>query len=81
MTGIIKNCKSANIGGVTVFTYEGAEAAYRALSARVYSDLTMEASVALGDVADVKHGCEDDILFICEVISICVRPSMKAPLN
>ena len=27
----------------------------------------------------VKHGCEDDILFICEVISICVRPSMKAP--
>ena len=56
MTGIIKNCKSANIGGVTVFTYEGAEAAYRALSARVYSDLTMEASVALGDVADVMHG-------------------------
>ncbi len=29
----------------------------------------------------VKRGCEDDILFICEVISICVRPSMKAPLN
>ncbi len=29
----------------------------------------------------VKHGCEDDILFICEVISICVRPSMKASLN
>ena len=28
----------------------------------------------------VKRGCEDDILFICEVISICVRPSMKAPL-
>ena len=26
----------------------------------------------------VKRGCEDDILFICEVISICVRPSMKA---
>ena len=29
----------------------------------------------------VKRGCEDDILFICEVISICVRPSMKAPLQ
>ena len=28
----------------------------------------------------VKRGCEDDILFICEVISICVRPSMKAAL-
>ena len=27
----------------------------------------------------VKRGCEDDILFMCEVISICVRPSMKAP--
>lgn len=27
----------------------------------------------------VKRGCEDDILFISEVISICVRPSMKAP--
>ena len=26
----------------------------------------------------VKRGCEDDILFICEVISICVRPHMKA---
>ena len=26
----------------------------------------------------VKRGCEDDILFICEVISICVRPQMKA---
>ncbi len=26
----------------------------------------------------VKRGCEDDILFICEVISICVRPTMKA---
>ena len=29
----------------------------------------------------VKRGCEDDILFICEVISICVRPSMKAPIK
>ena len=29
----------------------------------------------------VKRGCEDDILFICEVISICVRPSMKVSLN
>ncbi len=28
----------------------------------------------------VRQGCEDDILFLCEVISICVRPSMKAPL-
>ena len=28
----------------------------------------------------VKRGCEDDILFICEVISICVRPTMKAAL-
>ena len=27
----------------------------------------------------VKQGCKDDILFISEVISICVRPSMKAP--
>ncbi len=26
----------------------------------------------------VRRGCEDDILFICEVISICVRPSMRA---
>ncbi len=26
----------------------------------------------------VKRGCEDDILFICEVISICVRPQIKA---
>ena len=26
----------------------------------------------------VRRGCEDDILFICEVISICVRPHMKA---
>ena len=26
----------------------------------------------------VKRGCADDILFICEVISICVRPQMKA---
>ena len=26
----------------------------------------------------VKRECEDDILFICEVISICVRPHMKA---
>lgn len=26
----------------------------------------------------VKHDCEDDILFVCEVICICVRPSMKA---
>ncbi len=26
----------------------------------------------------VKRGCEDDIMFICEVISICVRPQMKA---
>ncbi len=25
----------------------------------------------------VKRGCEDDIMFICEVISICVRPHMK----
>ncbi len=29
----------------------------------------------------VKRGCEDDILFICEIISICVRPSMKAPVK
>lgn len=29
----------------------------------------------------VKRGCEDDILFIFEVISVCVRPSMKAPLK
>ncbi len=28
----------------------------------------------------VKRGCEDDILFLCEVISVCVRPTMKAPL-
>ena len=27
----------------------------------------------------VKRGCKDDIMFICEVISICVRPHMKAP--
>ncbi len=27
----------------------------------------------------VKRGCEDDILFVCEVISVCVRPFMKAP--
>ncbi len=26
----------------------------------------------------VKRGCEDDILFICEVISVCVRPFAKA---
>lgn len=26
----------------------------------------------------VKRGCEDDIMSICEVISICVRPHMKA---
>ncbi len=26
----------------------------------------------------MKRGCEDDILFICEVISVCVRPSMRA---
>lgn len=25
----------------------------------------------------VKRGCEDDILFICEIISVCVRPNMK----
>ncbi len=29
----------------------------------------------------VKRGCEDDIMFICEVISICVRPSMKVSVN
>lgn len=29
----------------------------------------------------VKRGCEDDILFIGEVIFICVRPSVKAPLK
>lgn len=29
----------------------------------------------------VKGGCEDDIMFICEVISICVRPSMKARIK
>lgn len=27
----------------------------------------------------VKRGCEDDVMFICEVISICVRPQLKAP--
>ena len=27
----------------------------------------------------VKRGCEDDILFMCEVISICVRPTMRSP--
>lgn len=56
MNGIIKNRRSANIGGVTVFTYEGAEAAYKSLAARVYADLTMEASVALDAVSDVMHG-------------------------
>ncbi len=29
----------------------------------------------------VKRGCEDDILFLCEVISICVRPTMRAALG
>ncbi len=28
----------------------------------------------------VKRGCEDDILFICEIISICVRPHLKAQM-
>ena len=26
----------------------------------------------------VRRGCEDDILFMCEVIAVCVRRSMKA---
>ena len=54
MTGTLNN--SVKIGGVTVFTYEGAEAAYKALSRRCYNNLTMEASVALSAVADVMHG-------------------------
>lgn len=56
MTGIIKGSKAVKIGGITVFTYEGAEAAYKSLAARVYSDLTMEASAALSAVSDVMHG-------------------------
>lgn len=56
MTRNIEGHKGVKLGGVTVFTYDGAEAAYKALSARVYANLTMEASVALGDVADVMHG-------------------------
>ena len=23
----------------------------------------------------VQHGCEDDMLFICEIIAFCVRPT------
>ncbi len=58
MTGPIakgRNYRSAQIGGVTVFTYEGAEAAYKSLAKRVYSNLTMESSVALGYAGDQMH--------------------------
>lgn len=50
MTGAIKNgnnCTSAKILGITVFTYEGAVAAYKQCVKRLYEDLSIEASVAL----------------------------------
>lgn len=56
MTGNIKGHKGVKIGGVTVFTYEGADAAYKALAARVYANLTMEASAALDAVSETMHG-------------------------
>ena len=56
MTGNIEGHKGVKIGGVTVFTYEGAEAAYKALAARVYANLTMEASAALDAVSETMHG-------------------------
>lgn len=43
------------IGGVQVFTVEGAVEAFKRFSARCYADLTMESSVALSDVADAMH--------------------------
>ena len=55
MTGIIEGHKGVKIGGVTVFTYEGAEAAYKRLVARAAEHYTMETSDALGVVSDVMH--------------------------
>lgn len=58
MTGAIKNGKNyqtVKILGVTVFTYEGAVAAYKQCVKRLYEDLSMEASVALNQAEQTLH--------------------------
>lgn len=43
------------IGGVAVFTIEGAADAYRRFAARCFSDFSMESSAALSAEADKLH--------------------------
>lgn len=47
--------KLNTVGGVPVFTIEGAVNAYKAFAARCYANLTMESSVALADEAAKLH--------------------------
>ena len=51
----LNHSKLNTIGGVPVFTIEGAVNAYKAFAARCYSNLTMESSVVLADEAEKLH--------------------------
>lgn len=49
------NPTSKKIGGVTVFTYQGAIDAFKKFSRCVYNDLSFETSVALSNESEKMH--------------------------